>query len=180
MKWASRSTTKSLRIGRKVARNAARASLRSTKWDRASNRFPLKIAPDRARHSGGQACAVALSHAGDKASIPVAVFHVPEYRWFMIRSFKDAATSRLFADEDVPRYRGIERQARRRLLLLDGAGALNDLRQRREIDLKPSRVIVQGNIRSASTINGEFALSGTMAPPNRLRLSTITEEKTHG
>ena len=98
----------------------------------------------------------------------------------MIRSFKDAATARLFADEDVPRYRGIERQARRRLLLLDGAGALNDLRQRREIDLKPSRVIVQGNIRSASTINGEFALSGTMAPPNRLRLSTITEEKTHG
>src|ERR1700722_18640472 len=47
----------------------------------------------------------------------------------MIRSFRDAATSRLFADEDVPRFRGIERQARRRLLLLDGAGTLVDLRQ---------------------------------------------------
>jgi toxin HigB-1 len=47
----------------------------------------------------------------------------------MIRSFKDAATARLFADEDVPRFRAIERQARRRLLLLDGAGSLNDLRQ---------------------------------------------------
>jgi len=46
----------------------------------------------------------------------------------MIRSFKDNATARLFADEDVPRFRGIERQARRKLLLLDGAGALNDLR----------------------------------------------------
>ena len=46
----------------------------------------------------------------------------------MIRSFKDAATARLFADEDVPRWRAIERQARRKLLLLDGAGALNDLR----------------------------------------------------
>jgi len=34
----------------------------------------------------------------------------------MIRSFKDAATVRLFADEDVPRYRGIERQARGKLL----------------------------------------------------------------
>jgi proteic killer suppression protein len=46
----------------------------------------------------------------------------------MIRSFKDAATARLFADEDVPRFRAIERQARRKLLLLDGAGSLNDLR----------------------------------------------------
>jgi len=46
----------------------------------------------------------------------------------MIRSFRDAATARLFADEDVPRFRGIERQARRKLLLLDGAGALSDLR----------------------------------------------------
>jgi proteic killer suppression protein len=47
----------------------------------------------------------------------------------MIRSFRDAATARLFADEDVPRFRAIERQARRKLLLLDGVGALNDLRQ---------------------------------------------------
>jgi toxin HigB-1 len=47
----------------------------------------------------------------------------------MIRSFKDAATAKLFADEDVPRYPGIERAARRKLLLLDGAGTLNDLRQ---------------------------------------------------
>jgi toxin HigB-1 len=46
----------------------------------------------------------------------------------MIRTFKDAATARLFADEDVPRFRSIERQARRKLLLLNGAGALSDLR----------------------------------------------------
>ena len=46
----------------------------------------------------------------------------------MIRSFKDAATARLFADEDVPRFRRIERQARRKLLLLNNAGTLNDLR----------------------------------------------------
>jgi proteic killer suppression protein len=46
----------------------------------------------------------------------------------MIRSFRDAATARLFADEDVPRFRGIERQARRKLLLLNGARAINDLR----------------------------------------------------
>jgi toxin HigB-1 len=46
----------------------------------------------------------------------------------MIRSFRDAATARLFADEDAPRFRGIERQARRKLLLLNSVGALNDLR----------------------------------------------------
>ena len=46
----------------------------------------------------------------------------------MIRSFKDTATARLFSDEDVPRLRAIERQARKKLLLLHAAGALNDLR----------------------------------------------------
>jgi proteic killer suppression protein len=46
----------------------------------------------------------------------------------MIRSFKDPATARLFGDIDVPRFRALERQARRKLLLLHGAGSLNDLR----------------------------------------------------
>jgi proteic killer suppression protein len=45
----------------------------------------------------------------------------------MIRSFKDAATARLYADEDVPRFRAIERQARRKLRLLHAARSLNDL-----------------------------------------------------
>jgi proteic killer suppression protein len=47
----------------------------------------------------------------------------------MIRSFRDSATARLFEDEDVARFRGIERPARRKLLVLDAASALNDLRQ---------------------------------------------------
>ena len=46
----------------------------------------------------------------------------------MIRSFRDGATARLFADEDVPRYRAIERQTRRKLLLLHNASQLGDLR----------------------------------------------------
>ena len=46
----------------------------------------------------------------------------------MIRSFSDSATARLFADEDVSRFRAIERQARRKLLLLHTATSLNDLR----------------------------------------------------
>ena len=46
----------------------------------------------------------------------------------MIRSFRDKGTERLFLDEDVPRFRAIERQARRKLLLIDAAAALDDLR----------------------------------------------------
>ena len=46
----------------------------------------------------------------------------------MIRSFRDKATERLFADEDVARFRAIERQARRQLLLLNATGSLGDLR----------------------------------------------------
>lgn len=46
----------------------------------------------------------------------------------MIRTFKDAATARLFVDEDVPRFRAIERAARRKLRVLHAAGSLNDLR----------------------------------------------------
>ena len=46
----------------------------------------------------------------------------------MIRSFRDAATARLFFDQDVPRFRAIERQARKKLLLLNAADTLADLR----------------------------------------------------
>ena len=46
----------------------------------------------------------------------------------MIRSFSNSATARLFADEDVSRFRAIERQARRKLLLLHTATSLTDLR----------------------------------------------------
>jgi proteic killer suppression protein len=46
----------------------------------------------------------------------------------MIRSFRDASTARLYADDDVPRFRAIERQARRKLLVLNAAATLNELR----------------------------------------------------
>ena len=46
----------------------------------------------------------------------------------MIRSFADADTERLFRDEDVRRFRAIERPARRKLLLLNAATSLDDLR----------------------------------------------------
>ena len=46
----------------------------------------------------------------------------------MIRSFHDAKTETLFNDLDVPRFRPIERVARRRLLYLHRAKHLEDLR----------------------------------------------------
>ena len=55
------------------------------------------------------------------------------YAWritlgIMIRSFGNGDTERLFNDEAVPRFRAIERAARRRLLFLHRARLLQDLR----------------------------------------------------
>ena len=46
----------------------------------------------------------------------------------VIRSFKDTDTEALFYDELVPRFRSIERPARRKLLYLSRARVLQDLR----------------------------------------------------
>ena len=46
----------------------------------------------------------------------------------MIRSFASRDTERLFNDEFVRVFSGVERAARRKLLLLDGATRLDDLR----------------------------------------------------
>lgn len=46
----------------------------------------------------------------------------------MIRSFCDPGTAALFDDEDVPRYRAIERAARRKLLFLHQARRIEDLK----------------------------------------------------
>jgi proteic killer suppression protein len=46
----------------------------------------------------------------------------------VIRSFKDSDTEALFNDELVPRFRSIERPARRKLLYLNRARVLQDLK----------------------------------------------------
>ena len=46
----------------------------------------------------------------------------------MIRSFADRDTGRLFYDERVRHFESFERQARRKLQLLDAASSLSDLR----------------------------------------------------
>ena len=47
----------------------------------------------------------------------------------MIKSCRDRDTERLLAGHRVRRFEAIERQARRRLLLLDAAAVLEDLRR---------------------------------------------------
>ena len=46
----------------------------------------------------------------------------------LIVSFADGDTERLFKDEPVARFKAFERQARRKLLLIDAATRLDDLR----------------------------------------------------
>lgn len=46
----------------------------------------------------------------------------------MIRSFKDRNSERLFADEAIPAFRAFEVVARRKLLYLNAARRLDDLR----------------------------------------------------
>jgi proteic killer suppression protein len=46
----------------------------------------------------------------------------------VIRSFRSKDTAALFNDEDVPRFRAVERPARRKLLYLHRARLLQDLR----------------------------------------------------
>jgi toxin HigB-1 len=46
----------------------------------------------------------------------------------MIKSFKDKNTEALFRDENVPKLRNIERVARRKLLYLNQARVLEDLK----------------------------------------------------
>lgn len=46
----------------------------------------------------------------------------------MIRSFRDPRTEALFNDQDVPRFRSIERVSRRKLLYLHQAQRLEELK----------------------------------------------------
>jgi toxin HigB-1 len=59
---------------------------------------------------------------------PLELFNVKRYDSKVIRSFRSPDTERLFHDHDVARFRGIERSARRKLLILHRAGSLQDLR----------------------------------------------------
>jgi hypothetical protein len=93
----------------------------------------------------------------------------------MIRSFRCRDTARLFADEDVPRFGSVARVARRKLIYLDAATAVGDLRVPPATDLRRSKAIVKANGRSGSMTNGVSASSGTKAARMMLKSLTATE-----
>lgn len=55
------------------------------------------------------------------------IFEIDLAGW-MIRSLRDRNTQRLAADEDVPRFRHLQRAGRRKIALLAAATSLDDLR----------------------------------------------------
>jgi proteic killer suppression protein len=61
------------------------------------------------------------------ATVLVDINRIPVYRSTVIRSFRCADTERLFAREAVRRFRAIERQALRKLDMLDAAPDLRTL-----------------------------------------------------
>jgi proteic killer suppression protein len=56
------------------------------------------------------------------------LFNVKRYDGEVIRSFRSSDTEKLFHDQDVAKFRGISRSARRKLLMLHRAVSLQDLR----------------------------------------------------
>ena len=65
----------------------------------------------------------------EETAIPLYGISSAVYHALVIRSFADKDTQRLFADKRVRRFQALERQARRKLLLLDAATSLDDLRE---------------------------------------------------
>jgi plasmid maintenance system killer protein len=95
----------------------------------------------------------------------------------MIGSFADKETEKIFGrafSRKLPA--DIQRIARRKLEILDAAENLNDLR----IPLivwRNYRATAKVSTAFASTINGEFALSGANGTLTKLRLLIIIEVK---
>ena len=125
--------------------------------------LPWLIAARQQRRYAKSRCGTVSHKASGFPLLFPEIFRLIGYRIAIIRSFSEAATARLFADEDVPRFRAIERQARRKLLLLDAAGALNDLRQPPGNRLEAVKGDQQGTLNPKSTTSGEFALCGATA-----------------
>ena len=94
----------------------------------------------------------------------------------MIRSFRDATTKALFNDEDAPRFRAIERVARRKLLYLHQAKRLERTSgSRPAIGSKRYGATAGGNTASASTTSGGSAFAGRTEMLMTSRLSITTE-----
>ena len=93
----------------------------------------------------------------------------------MIVSFKCSETEYLFRNGRTRLWSAILSVAERKLTMLDAAAVLMDLRSPPGNRLEALGAIAKGNTASASTLNGEFALSGALADLKMLKSSIITE-----
>lgn len=99
----------------------------------------------------------------------------------MIRSFACADTEELFHSVAVRRFRQIESVARRKLLQLDAAPRLEDMRGfHLETVSKPLKATVRGNTAFVSTTSGVFVLSGQTTAFMALKLWITIERGHHG
>ena len=92
----------------------------------------------------------------------------------MIRSFLCVDTEALFASKAVPRFRNIERVARRKLLQLHATTDLTSLRVPPGNQLEALKGNRRGNTVSGLTNNGESVLCGMTTAPTKLKSWTTT------
>ncbi len=95
----------------------------------------------------------------------------------MVKSFADKRTAAIFAGYVV---RGlpaqIQKRARAKILAVDAASQLDDLRIPPGNRLEALRGDRKGQMASASTTNGASVLHGAMARPGMSRSTTTIEE----
>ena len=98
----------------------------------------------------------------------------------MIHSFICIETEALFHSQAVPRFKNIERVARRKLLQLQAATELASLRvpPRNHLEALKGNRKGQHSTASASMTNGVSALSGTPMVPTRSKSWTTTRGAT--
>ena len=64
---------------------------------------------------------------GRQGQHPLDIYRLSLYAIYVIRSFRDRETEKLFHDQFSKKYQSIERIARRKLTMLDEAESLEDL-----------------------------------------------------
>ena len=95
----------------------------------------------------------------------------------MIRSFADKRTAAIFAGHAVRGLPGsIQQRAWMKLVAIDAAGGLDDLRSRLAIVWRFCVATAGDNAAFASTTNGACALSGATVRLGKSRSSTITKD----
>ncbi len=96
----------------------------------------------------------------------------------MIKSFADRETEKVYNQQFSRKLPStIQRIALRKLIMIDGAENLNDLRVPRRIDLKRCTEIGRGSTAFASTINTAYALLSDTAISMTWRSWTIIERE---